>query len=194
MKYILILAAVLFLSFTMISDSPVDRLGVKGPLQFNKSKYELVWSDKPNDKYLIQEYLPKGEMVDRFNQMLTLHLFITPMSIQEAVQQKVTELEQRKKTDPVCNYVVNESPDGKEFMIDCMFGESKADKMTVVEFNVYRFKQIDLGSDKKGIIIYAYSKRSYGDDIAKFLKSLKNTRTEYLNAMIAADIPLITIQ
>ena len=125
--------------------------------------------------------------------MLTLHLFIKRMSIQEAVEKKVIELEQRKKTDPVCNYVVNESPDGKEFMIDCLFGESKADKMTVVEFNVYKFKQIDLGGDKMGILIYAYSKRSYGDHITKFLKSLKNTRTEYLNVMIEADIPPIRI-
>ena len=63
-KNSLILVAVLFLSFTVISDNPVDRLGVKGPLQFDKYKYELVWSDKPNDQCLIQEYLPKGETLN----------------------------------------------------------------------------------------------------------------------------------
>jgi hypothetical protein len=193
MKFALILLSFLSFSFTTLNDQ-IERLGIKGPLEFNKKIYKLAWTDKPNEKYYIQEYLPEGEKIESFNQMLTIHLFDTDLNAEEAVQLKVKELTQRKKTDPVCNYVVNESPDGKEFMVDFLLGESKGEKMAIVEFNVYRYKQIDLGNSKKGILVYAYSKRSYGDQINTFFQTLKNDRMEYLNHMISTDLPAVSIE
>jgi hypothetical protein len=151
MKITLLLASFFF--FTNIKDEPIDRIGIKGPLEFNKENFNLSWSEKPNENYFVQEYLPKGELTDSYNQMLTIHLFITDLDTKEAVQKKLNELETRKKTDPVCNYSVNESPDGKEFMVDFLMGESKGDKMTIAEFNVYHYKKIDLSNGKKGIHI-----------------------------------------
>ena len=66
--------------------------------------------------------------------------------------------------------------------------------MTIVEFNVYRYKQIEISKKKKAIIVYAYSKRSYGDEITNFFKTLKADRTNPLNQMISADIPTVTIE
>ena len=100
----------------------------------------------------------------------------------------------RKKTDAVCNYQVTESPDGKEFMVDFLLGESKDNKMTIVEFNVYHYKQIEISKKKKAIVVYAYSKRSYGEDITTFFNTLKEDRVNYLNQMISADIPTVTIE
>lgn len=192
MKYILILVSLLLFSFTNSSEKVEDRLGVKGPLKFNNLNFNLAWSDKPSDKYYIQEYLPEGEKVESFNQMLTIHLFDADINIKDAVQQKVKELIKRKYSDPICNYVVTESPDGNEFMVDFLVGESKDDEMTIVEFNIYRYKQIDLGVNKKGILVYAFSQRSYNDNITPFFKTLKNDRIRYLNQMIKADIPIVT--
>jgi hypothetical protein len=194
MKTILIALSTLLFSFTTFTDNPVDRLGVKGPLEFNKINFKLAWTDKPSDIYYIQEYLPDGEKLENFNQMLTIHLFDTDTKTKDAVGQKIKELTERKKTDAVCNYQVTESPDGKEFIVDFLLGESKDDKMTIVEFNVYRYKQIEISKKKKAIIVYAYSKRSYGDDITNFFKTLKTDRTNYLNQMISADIPNVTIE
>ena len=126
--------------------------------------------------------------------MLTIHLFVTDIKIEDAVGQKIRELIERKKTDAVCNYKVTESPDGKEFIIDFLLGESQDDEMTVVEFNVYRYKQIEVAKKKKAIIVYAFSKRSYGENITDFFKTLKSDRIEYLNEMISADIPMVTIE
>ena len=193
MKLVLLFLSAIFFSFTTVMDAPIDRLGVKGPIEFNKISFKLSWSDQPNDNYYIQEYLPDGEKVDSFNQMLTIHLFNTDIKTKDAVQQKVKELIERKKIDAICNYQITESPDGKEFMVDFLLGESKNDKMTTVEFNVYHYKQIEIGKKKKAIVVFAYSRRSYGDDITKFFKTLKNDRTNYLNAMISSDIPIISI-
>jgi hypothetical protein len=194
MKQIVILAATLFLSFTSIEESIIDRIGVKGPLTFDKIDFKLAWTDKPNEKYYIQEYLPGGETIEAFNQMLTIHLFVTEDKLKDAVKQKTKELTQRKKTDPVCNYLVTESPDGKEFIVDFLLGESRDDKMTIVEFNVYRYKQIDLGQNKKGILVYTYSERAYDDKITPFLESLEDNRTKHLNQMIETEIPSVKIE
>jgi Na+-translocating ferredoxin:NAD+ oxidoreductase RnfG subunit len=126
--------------------------------------------------------------------MLTIHIFETDIDLQVAVEQKIKELTVRKKTDPVCNYKITESPDGKEFMVDFLLGENKDGQMTIVEFNVYRYKQIKLNKKKTAIIVYAFSKRSYGGDITVFFQALKDDRIKYLNEMISTDIPAITIE
>lgn len=190
---ILTSAALIFLSFIGTEENPIDKLGIKGPLKFDNTSFKLSWTDKPNDNYYAQEYLPATEAPKNFNQMLTVHLFITETDTKNAVQQKVKELENRKKSDQLCNYVVNESPDGKEFMLDFLLGESKENKMNIAEFNVYRYKQVYLGNNKKAIMVYAYSKRSYGEAITTFLSGLGEERTKYLNEMISTEIPTIKI-
>jgi hypothetical protein len=193
MTHCLVLLSVFFFSFATPSDAPIDRIGVKGPLQFHNTQFNLAWADKPKDTYYIQEYVPAGEKVEHFNQMLTIHLFITELSVEDGVAQKVRELEERKKTDETCRYQVNKSPDGSEAMVDFLLGETKGDKMSMMEFNVYRYKQLDLGGGKHALLIYAYSNDSYGDDMTDFLKNLKAERSEMMNAMIGSDMPTITL-
>lgn len=193
MVSLIIAFSAIFFSSNTIDNTPIDRLGVKGPLEFNKTNFNLAWTDRPNDNYYIQEYLPIGEKTDRFNQMLTIHLFDTDINVEEAVEQKVKELNARKITDPICNFQITESPDGKEIIVDFLLGESKDDKMIIVEFNVYHYKRIEVAKNKKALVVYAYSKRSYADDITSFLKTLKYDRANYLNQMISIGIPALSI-
>ncbi len=65
--------------------------------------------------------------------------------------------------------------------------------MTSAEFNVYRYKETDLGNNQKGLLVYAYSKRSYGDGITPFLKNLKDEKINYLNEMALTSIPDVII-
>ena len=193
MKIIIFAISSLLISFMSVSDDVTDRIGVKGPLEFNGISFNLTWSDKPRDNYYIQEYLPQGEKVESFDQMMTIHLFVTNMSVYEAVQQKGKELTSRKKSDPLCNYQITESPDGKEYMIDFILSESRGEEMTIAEFNVYRYKETDLGNNQKGLLVYTYSKRSYGDGITPFLKNLKDEKINYLNEMALTSIPDVII-
>jgi hypothetical protein len=191
-KYFLILTASL-MAFTKINNEPVDRIGVKGPLTFNQTSFNLAWTEKPGETYYIQEYLPKDETVNHFNQMMSIFLLVGDTKLKNAVQQKINELDSRKKTDATCNYMVTNNPDKTEYMVDFVLGESKNDKMEVEEFNIYRYKQIDLGENKKAILVYAYSKRVYGEDITPFFKNLKNDRINLLNTMIGSEMPIVTI-
>jgi hypothetical protein len=191
-KYLLILLTTLT-SFTNFSNEPTDRIGVAGPLTFNKTTFNLAWTSNANGNYYIQEYLPDSESVDDFNQMLSIFLLVGDIKLKDAVQQKIKELNARKKTDPTCNYMVNENPDKTEYMVDFLLGEGKNDKMEVEEFNIYRYKQVNLGDKKKGILVYAYSKRAYGGDITPFFLNLKSDRINLLNTMIESEMPAITI-
>jgi len=193
MKYTLLLVATLFFSFTLVTDDPIDWIGVKGPVEFNKISFELVWSGKPKPNYFVQKYLFEGEKLESFNQMLTFSVFTTDIKPGDAVKQKVKELENRKKTDTLCNYNVTESPDHKESMIAFLQAETKNNKMALVEFNASRYQQIKINSKKKVLYVFSYSVRSYGDSIAPFLKTLKDKRVEYLNLMMAAYLPEINL-
>ncbi|MFD2555123.1 hypothetical protein [Sphingobacterium tabacisoli] len=191
---LLLLSCIILQSFTTVANDPIDKIGVKGPLTFDKTVFNLAWSSNPNKGYYVQEYLPKGEKVENFNQMLSIQLLEADISINNVVSQKLRELNDRKKTDPICNYQVIENPDANEVIVDFLIGESKNDKMTVVEFNVYRYKQVELSDGKKAMLLYFYSKRSYGEGITSFLQTLKTERTKYINEMIGTDIPKVSIQ
>jgi hypothetical protein len=192
MKILLICFTVGLLTQSTQTDI-VDRLGVKGPLKYGDSDFNIAWTDKPNDNYYIQEYLPDGQKAESFKEMLTIHLFDTEIRIEDAVKQKVQELNLRKKTDPICNYLVNENSDTNEYLVDFLLSDTKNDKVQTVEFNVYRYKQINIG-DRQAILVYAYSRRSYGNKATSFLKSLKNERLVYLKHMTSTDMPVITLQ
>ncbi len=190
LHYLFIFSAFLA-SITSITQDPIERLGVPGPLDFHKTSYSLAWSSKPNDFYFIQEYLPKGEESAHFNQMLNIDLLVKDISVNDAVEKKVEELDARKKSDPLCQDEVTTSPDGSESIVDFVMSEHKGEELTVMEFNVYRYRQVDLGNKKKGLLFFAYSKRAYGDDITPLLKNLSSVRQEFINAMILSEMPSI---
>lgn len=192
MKKNLIALSVVLASFTNPPSNPIERLGIKGPLQFSKTAFSLAWTDKPNTTYYVQEYVPAGESIDRFTQLLTVNLFAKDVAVENAARQKTAELQARKTTDAICNYAVTKSHDGKEYIVDFLLSESKGGEMTIVEFNAYRYRQIDV-SGKKALLVYAYSKRSYGAAIPGFLTRLKSERSGLLSTMATTQMPVIKL-
>ncbi len=185
----------IFLLLTSVTTQAqvIDRIGVKGPIEFNKTKFSLAWSEKPNPNYFVQEYLPKNETVEKFNELITVNVFVMDITVENAIQQKVNELTKRKETDKVSNFSVINSPDGKESILDCILSADKNGELDIVEFIIYRYKQIELENNQKALLIYSYSKRSYGKNITSFLKKLGNQRTELINIMISQELPKIEL-
>lgn len=194
MSTIVIVMSMLLLVASDPSDTVVDRMGVRGPLKFGGKQYGLFWSDQPNGTYRIQEYLPAGQTLESFRQMLTLHVFDVELEVRDAVEQKVRELKARQKTDPLCNYLVTTSPDKKEHMVDFILSDTKSEDVdpTIVEFNVYRFKKVEYADGKKAILVFAFTERAYNDDIVNYLDELRDKRMEYLSEMIETEMPVIS--
>lgn len=65
-------------------------------------------------------------------------------------------------------------------------------KMTIVEFNVYRYKKIEL-EGQSTLLVSAYSKRSYGANITPFLTNLRADRKSCLDEMITFKLPTLKI-
>jgi hypothetical protein len=186
MKQFLFVMAIILSSFK--NTGTTDKIGVKGPLTFNKTVFDLSWVSNPNSNYYVQEYLPKNESEDHFNQMLSIFLLIGNTTPAEAAQQKANELTARKSIDATCNFAISRSADKKEILLDFVLGEKG-----VEEFNVYRYKQIDLPDKQKALLLYAYSKRAYGNNVTTFLQNLKTERTNIVNEMAAIQLPAINL-
>ena len=172
--------------------APKDHLGVKGPLKFDGTHFMLSWTDHPRENYFIQEYLPAGEKTETYHQMMTLHLFLVDIQSADAAAQKVKELTERKKTDPVCQFAVIKGPEGREHIVDFLLSESKQDKVSIVEFNIYRYVPVKT-TKGNGMLVYAYTRRSYDDEIDVFLNTLSDTRKKGIALMANASVPLISL-
>lgn len=192
----LVIIVLISYSFTIIhKDDDKDRIGVEGPLSFNNTGFNLAWSDKARDNYYIQEYLPAGEQLESFNQMMTLHVFLIDMSIDDAVQIKLNELDTRSKTDAVCKGSVAEtaSSDGKEILLDFLLSETQKDTPEIVEYNVYRYIPVNIGDGENGILIYAYTKRAYGKDAEGFLETINKERRNIVEQMGNTEVPKVKL-
>ncbi len=194
MKRLLCLTAIVLMSFSTLQNEPVERIGVKGPIIFNNIRFHLARSQKPNVDYYYQEYVPVDETVKKFNNLITVNVFIRNSSLENAVQQKAGELNKRMETDKVCNYSITKGPDGKDSVIDCVLSYEKDGEITAAEFVIYRFKEIELQDRTKAILIYSYSKRSYETDIYDFFTSLPEGRKELLSVMNFQELPKIRIK
>ena len=189
-EYFLFLITLALFSFR--SDNEIkDYLNVKGPINFDDQSFRLKWSQK-NGNYYVQEYFTDGESLEKFNKMISLFVLDENISIEDAVAIKKQELEEFKKTDPVCNYAITKSDDNT-VLIDFLRGESEGDRMTIVEFNLYRYKQIKIGKNKKALIVYAFAERAYGAEITPFMKSLKDVRFDYIHKIFQIEIPDIEL-
>ncbi len=191
MRILYIIIAALLVSFT--ANTTKDYLNLETPLEYNDTEFYLAWSDQPRHNYYVQEYLPEGEKLENFNQMMHMNLFLTDLSVKETVQVKIKELKERKKTDGVCNFEVNISPDKKEMIVDFMLSESEGGYTKIVEFNIYHYSKVEINGEE-AIAMFAYSRRGYGDDIKEFFADLKQNRIKYLKEMIELDKPEINLE
>ena len=159
---------------TIFSQETIDYLNVGKTIKFEKQIYSLAWSSHPADYYYIQEWLPKGESFDNYNQMLTVSLhFSEDITPQIAAQNKAAELEERGKNDMICHYNIFEN--GDEYIVDFLVSETENGLLKLVEHDIHHYKQVT-NHGKKALQLTFISERSYGDDIMPFLQSLKDRR------------------
>lgn len=185
--------AVLFYSAVSRAQSPKDNLNVPGPIVVDKQAHHLVWTAHPSAVFYKQEYIPKGDNVEKFKTMVLLDLSLGKTNIKDIVTAKISELKKMKETNPIVNYETFQR--NGEYLVDFLLSANTADgrSMSIVERNVYRYKSITDKSGKKGVLLFAVSTRAYGNDIDKFLIDLKSTKPLLLNEVAQFAIPEITV-
>jgi len=192
---IILLIALLLVNNTHAQTVVKDYLSVSGPISFDNINYDLSWSAHPSNNYFKHEYLPKGDDVEKYKQMILFEFAQGDFKAEDAVNVKVSELKELKKKNPVVNYDVMENKQSGEYILDFLVSENEPDgkHLSIVERNVYRFKQVEDASGRRGVLLFGVSTRAYGDDITKFFASLKNNRYDMINSVAAYTIPVIKI-
>lgn len=191
MNYLLYVIPFLFFSFVE-GDEVKDYLQAGTTIHWNEQTFHLVWSSK-NDDYYIQEYLVAGDSLNHFSEMVSLFVLNKDIPLEDAVRVKMEELKQMKKSDPIVNFAVTSNSKYKGDVLDFLVGQYNEDTATIVEFNAYRYLQMKIGSNKKALLVIAYSKRAYSYEIAPFLSKLKENREQFVKHLFEVKIPNIKI-
>lgn len=164
----------------------VNFLNVPGPIELSGKSYELAWSSKPSDSYIKQEYVPAGQTVEHFYQMLMIERATGDLTVSDALAAQIDMLKKRKSSDPLVNFEALKKEGSEEVVLDFLLSAKDAKGSLIVEWNLYRYTPTD-----SGIALFAVSHRAYGDKDAKvFLTGLKQLRTNETRALLGAKIPV----
>lgn len=185
--------AALFASWTSLpvhALEPVERLSVPGPLQLDGQQYHFAWSSHPYPQFYKQEYLPAGQTLERYRQMLMLDLLVAGVTPGQLAAEKIEELRKRKETDPVANYEVIVSKDGSSVLLDFVISAPDAQGSPIVEWNAYRYQAVP-----KGVLLYGISRRGYGMEGAReFLRDdLKPNRSRWIAEIAGLTLPAVSV-
>ncbi|MDR2204557.1 MAG: hypothetical protein LBE36_00105 [Flavobacteriaceae bacterium] len=166
----------------------VDLLSVPGPVEFGAgNELFLTWSKQQSNTFSTQQYLPRDERIEDFNQLLTFSFFNKEIDIEYAVRDKMDQVQKKIDKDKFGKVNLTENPDGTEFIIDYTFSDDRDENLPFVEYTLERFKKYE-----KSFLILSYSKRIYGDFKAAY-KTISKQRDQLMTTMIEYKIPKITL-
>lgn len=190
MYKILLTSIFLTLSVTGFTQNIENHLQTEEIIKFDSDNYHLAWTTHPNNSYYKQEYLMKGQSLEKYKSMLIIDFLKGDFSIDEVVKVKIEELENAKKNNPIVNYMVYEK--NGETILDFLLSANSADgsKLMIVERNVYRYQKI-ASHKKNGVLVFAISERAYEDDILTFLKALKEEKNDLVIKVGSITVPKI---
>jgi len=168
-----------------------DLLGVPGPISFEGEEYVLAWSSQPSDGYIKHEYVPAGQAVEAYSDMILIEAVAGTVTPIQAAASQIEALEARRQADPVVNHDMIRNEATGEVLLDFVISDLSADPI-IVEWNAYRYMPL---ADGDGVALVAVSRRGYGEDGARtFLEGLGAMRGTAINALATLEVPAITIE
>lgn len=181
------------LTITNAQTKAVNYLNISNPLKIENKEYDLVWSSHPNQNYFKQEYLTSDQTLEKYKKMVLIEFVKGDFKLENVIQQKVSELEELKKNNPIVNFQVYENND--EYILDFLLSEnSKVGKeIKIVERNIYRNKIIK-EKGNNGIFLFAISEKGYENDLEAFFNNLKNNSSELIETVGNFNLPNIKIK
>ncbi|MGN6309363.1 MAG: hypothetical protein ACTHNN_07370 [Xanthobacteraceae bacterium] len=166
-----------------------DHLNIPGPIAFDGQSYDLAWSSRPSASYIKHEYVPKGQVVTHFHDMLLVEFLQGDRTVANVVQTQMQKLNARKDRDPLVRMAVIKNDATGEMLLDFLMSDNTGSEL-IVEWNAYRYARISNANGEAGIGLFGISRRAYGNDNAKaFLAALKTRRPAQINHLAKAPMP-----
>lgn len=166
-------------------------LSLPNPIEFDGTEFFLARAKQRSKTLFQQQYIPKDETIEHFDQILDFSYFNKEIDIRLAVKQKVEMVQARQKEDKYAKVNVSESPDETEFIVDFIISEAPEKGDSFAEYNVFRFKSYDNGT-QKSFLMFSYAKRIYGD-LKSASKILSKQRDRIMTQVIEYKIPEIKV-
>lgn len=190
---ILILLLIVPLLYVNAQNKVNDYLNISGPIKLNQKEYNLVWSSHPNENYYKQEYLSSNENINKYGSMILIDFIKGDFNLKDIVDQKVGELQEMKKNNPVVNYQIFEN--NGEYILDFLISENSKDgkEILIAERNIYRYKLVNKGKNK-GILLFAMSERGYPENMDSFFNNLKANTSKLIEIVGNYKLPAIEIK
>lgn len=177
-------------SLTFVKAQETDLLSIPNPLEYGGTEFFLARAKQRSKTLFQQQYIPKDEQLENFNQIIDFSFFNKEIDMELAVRQKVESVQSRKD-DKFAKVNVTESPDGTEYIVDFYISEAPEKGDSFVEYDIYRFKKFDNGT-QKSFLMLNYAKRIYGD-LKSAAKLLAKQRDQLMTGMIEYKIPEIKV-
>lgn len=170
----LFLTIALCLTQTAMAQTTTDHLKIGDKIHFAGTDYHLAWSSHPAPTFYIQEYVAKGDTVERYQRMIIVYYHAKNITPQQALSFFVDNLETRKQGDSLVDYRIIEN--NGEYLLDFMLSQRATDgTIEILERNVYRNIP-----QAKGLVQFAVSDRAYTEtDINQMVKSFKDSSLAY---------------
>ena len=177
-------------SLTFVKAQETDLLSIPNPVEYDGTEFFLARAKQRSKTLFQQQYIPKDEQMEHFNQIIDFSFFNKEIEMELAVRQKVESVQSRKD-DKFAKVNVTESPDGTEYIVDFYISEAPEKGDSFVEYDIYRFKKFDNGT-QKSFLMLNYAKRIYGD-LKSAAKLLAKQRDQLMTGMIEYKIPEIKV-
>jgi hypothetical protein len=192
LRFLVILFLVSALSLNA-QDKVNDYLSIPGPIKIDNKIYNLAWSSHPNENYYKQEYLGKSEKIEKYNSLIMIDFVKGDFKIEDVIDQKVSELEKIKQSNPIVNYKTYEN--NGEYILDFILTENSKDGevILIAERNVYRYRLIADGKNK-GVLLFGVSERGYKENIENFFTNLKDNSSKLIEAVGNYELPNIELK
>ena len=177
-------------SLTFVKAQETDLLSIPNPVEYDGTEFFLARAKQRSKTLFQQQYIPKDEQLENFNQIIDFSFFNKEIDMELAVRQKVESVQSRKD-DKFAKVNVTESPDGTEYIVDFYISEAPEKGDSFIEYDIYRFKKFDNGT-QKSFLMLNYAKRIYGD-LKSAAKLLAKQRDQLMTGMIEYKIPEIKV-
>lgn len=159
-------------------------------IDFDGRRFELAWHAAPQPAYLKLEYLPSGQSLPQYEDMLLLEHLSSGMDIAQVVGHQLEFLRERKKTDPVTQHRILQKESQDEFLLDFVLSAKDPKLGDIIEWNAYRYLKHPGPDGQPGVLLFAYSRRAYGHASGTdFLLGLAQRKQKDIQTLLNSPVP-----
>jgi len=174
----------------VMAQEVTDYLGVPGPIAFDGQDYALAWSSQPSPDYTKQEYVPEGQSPESFESMIMVEFLAADMGPLDMAKAQVDTLNARKATDPLVNMDLIQNEQTGEVLLDFIVSSKDGAGEYIVEWNAYRYANVENADGKQGGMLFAISHRAYGNAASEaFLGGLGDFKGPKIQALATTPLP-----